>query len=192
MKATDLLEKQHRRAEACFKKLEAGKGDPAPVLKQLADELTAHMMIEETIFYPAIRRVDEDMVFESFEEHAIASFALARLLSCEPTDQRFQARVTALKELIEHHVEEEEEELFPAVEKKIAGDALEELGAEMKAAFDAQVARGYESILTRRAPVSPTDKAASKEAHKTEAQIERDEAPASERRRASTKRRKAA
>lgn len=165
MKATDLLEKQHRRAEAAFKKLEAGKSDPAPILQQLADELTAHMVIEEKLFYPAVRKLDEDMVFESFEEHAIASFALARLLSCEPDDPRFKARVVALKELIEHHVEEEEEELFPKVDAKMDESANQQLGAEMKTLFDDQVALGWASVL-KRAPTSASDKAAGKEAEK--------------------------
>lgn len=165
MKATDLLEKQHRRAEAAFKKLEAGKSDPAPILQQLADELTAHMVIEEKLFYPAVRKLAEDMVFESFEEHAIASFALARLLSCDADDPRFKARVVALKELIEHHVEEEEEELFPKVDAKMDEAANERLGAQMKAVFDDQVALGWATVL-KRAPASASDKGAQKEAEK--------------------------
>ena len=168
MKATALLEKQHRRVEAAFKKLEAGKSDPRPILEQLANELTAHMVIEEKLFYPATRAFDEDMVFESFEEHAVASFALARLLACDPKDKRFQARVVALKELIEHHVEEEEEDLFPKVDKKMDEQAHEQLGLQMKTVFDDQVQLGWETVL-KRAPMSGTDTAAQREARKESA-----------------------
>jgi iron-sulfur cluster repair protein YtfE (RIC family) len=177
MNATDLLEKQHRRAEAAFKKILSEKGDPTPVLHQLADELVAHMVIEEKLFYPAIRTVDEDLVFESFEEHAIASLALVRALEIDHDDPRFLARVTVLSELIEHHVEEEEEELFPKVNKKLDEQALRDLGKEMQALFDEQVAAGHEAVLAKRAPKSPTDKAATKEAGKDEAAIERAELP---------------
>lgn len=186
MKATTLLEKQHRRVEAAFKKLTSGKEDVAPVLQQLADELTAHMVIEEQIFYPAVRALDEAMVFESFEEHAIASFALARLLECDATDLRFLARVTALKELIEHHVKEEETELFPKVDKKLAEEANQALGARMKVAFDEQVGLGHAAVLPRRAPRSTTDKAAAKEAERAE------DEPTTERRRIAAKTKKKA
>ena len=147
MKATDLLEKQHRNVEAIFKQLEAGKTDPTPLLEQLSDALAAHMAIEQDIFYPAVRAIDEDLVMEAFEEHSIAELGLKRLLATDPEDPSFAARVTTCKELIEHHVEEEEEELFPKVEKKLGAAKLEEMGAVMKARFDAIEAAGFRSAV---------------------------------------------
>ena len=117
MNATSLLQAQHRKVEALFKKLEGGRSDPAPLLEELANSLAAHMAIEQDIFYPAIKEADADLINEAFEEHAVAELALKRLLATDPEAEEFQARVTTLKELIEHHVEEEEEELFPKVEK---------------------------------------------------------------------------
>jgi hemerythrin-like domain-containing protein len=149
MKATNLLEKQHRKVEAIFKKLESGRSAPAPLLRELADSLAAHMAIEQEIFYPAIRSLKEDLVAESFEEHAVAELALKRLLSTAPSGDSFEAKVTTLKELIQHHVEEEEDDLFPAVEKKIEAARLETLGNEMKAAFDAALARGFEALVPK-------------------------------------------
>jgi len=132
MNATSMLKSQHRKVEALFKKLESGRSEPAPVLEELANSLAAHMAIEQEIFYPAIKEVDSDMVNESYEEHSLAEVALKRLLATDPEDEAFQARVTALKELIEHHVEEEEQELFPEVEKALGEDTLSNLGKAMK------------------------------------------------------------
>ncbi|WP_441291009.1 hemerythrin domain-containing protein [Sorangium sp. KYC3313] len=147
MKATSLLEKQHRKVESLFKQLESGRSDPALVLAELANELAAHMAIEQETFYPAVQQIKEDLILESFEEHAIAELALKRLLSTSPEDLSFKARVTTLKELIQHHVEEEEKELFPAVEKAVDEKRLAELGRSMKAEFEQRLAEGYEALL---------------------------------------------
>jgi len=93
MKATSLLGKQHRKVLAALKKLAAGRAEAGPLLAEIATELTAHMTIEQDIFYPAVREVDKDMVLESFEEHAIAELALKRLLASAPNDQAFTAKV---------------------------------------------------------------------------------------------------
>ena len=61
MNATSLLERQHRKVEALFKKLESGRSDPEPVLEELANSLAAHMAIEQDIFYPAIKSVAPDL-----------------------------------------------------------------------------------------------------------------------------------
>lgn len=147
MKATSLLEKQHRKVEGIFKKLESRKGDSSALLHELADDLAAHMAIEQQIFYPAIRSLKEDLVAESFEEHAVAELALKRLLATSPTAPSFIAKVTTLKELIEHHVEEEEGDLFPTVEKKMDETRLLELGKRMKAAFDTALQQGFEKLV---------------------------------------------
>jgi hemerythrin-like domain-containing protein len=146
MKATSLLEDQHRKVEALFEKLESGGADRA-VLDELANSLAAHMAIEQDIFYPAIKEVDSDLVNESFEEHSIAEVALKRLLATDSDDDSFEARVTALKELIEHHVEEEEEELFPAVEKALSAETLEKLGKVMSRRFEEVLSAGFESAV---------------------------------------------
>lgn len=149
MNATSLLERQHRKVEALFKKLTSGRSDPEPVLEELANSLAAHMAIEQDIFYPAIKSVAPDLVNESYEEHSLAEVALKRLLATDPENEAFQARVTALKELIEHHVEEEEEELFPKVQKKLDEETLERLGKTMKRTFDEVVAGGFDAAVPR-------------------------------------------
>jgi iron-sulfur cluster repair protein YtfE (RIC family) len=150
MKATTLLEKQHRKVEAIFKKIESAKPTGAPALvTELANDLVGHMVIEQEIFYPAAKQVKTDLVLESYEEHALAAHGLKRLVEAAPDDESFHAKVTALKELIEHHVEEEEKDLFPKVEKALGQEAIEALGKKMKTRFDEVVESGYEKVLAR-------------------------------------------
>lgn len=162
MKATDLLEQQHRKVKALFKKLESGRGDAAALLRELADDLAAHMAIEHELFYPAVIGLDEVMVNESFEEHALGEIALKRLLASDPEDESFKAKVTAARELIEHHVQEEEEELFPKAEKSIDEDRLKALGKEMKARFTELLDLGHEEILPRGSSKTAADPASQK------------------------------
>ena len=74
------------------------------------------MQIEEKMFYPAVKELKtkkaEEMVLEAYEEHAVVKLVLAELPKVDPEDERFEAKMTVLQELIEHHVEEEEEEMF--------------------------------------------------------------------------------
>ncbi|AGP40727.1 hypothetical protein SCE1572_43335 [Sorangium cellulosum So0157-2] len=154
-----MLEKQHRKVESIFKQLESGKAEPAPLLAELANELAAHMAIEQESFYPAVRQIKEDLILESYEEHAIAELALKRLLATDPEDISFKARVTTLKELIQHHVKEEEEELFPKVEEAVDEKRLMELGKELKAEFEQRLAEGYEALLPAGYKKTSADKA---------------------------------
>jgi hypothetical protein len=114
-------------------------------MKKVADELVAHMVIEEHIFYPRIRELMKDVIEESFEEHAVARFELARLMTARGEDKK--ARATVLKELIEHHVKEEEEEMFPKVKKEVSKEELESLGARMESVFTRAVAAGLERLV---------------------------------------------
>jgi hemerythrin-like domain-containing protein len=149
MKATDLLEKQHRKVEAIFRKLEGGRVEPEPLLIELANNLAAHMAIEQEIFYPAVAKVDEDMVSEAYEEHSLAEVAIKRLLETDTEHEAFKARVIAAKELIQHHVEEEEQELFKKVRKALKDEQLEQLGKAMKSRFDEVYAAGFENAVPK-------------------------------------------
>lgn len=149
MLATKLLEKQHRKVEGIFAKLEKRSGDAEKLVTELANDLAGHMAIEQEIFYPAVFGVDHDQVLEAYEEHAIAEVALKRLLSADSESDEFIARVVTLKELIQHHVKEEEEELFPKVEKEMDEERLEALGAQMQKQFERVVKAGFESAVPR-------------------------------------------
>jgi hemerythrin superfamily protein len=143
MKATDLLKTQHRKVEVLFDRIDSEDVDSENSIRELTANLAAHMAIEEIIFYPAVKAMKENLILESFEEHDVARFAIRNLLATPPDAENFSARVNTLRELIEHHVAEEEEELFPDVEDAIDEDQLETMGKEMKLAFDKLVVQGF-------------------------------------------------
>ena len=147
MKATALLKKQHRTVERILDRLEDGSTEWASDLTELANNMAAHMAIEQDLFYPAAKEIDSTLVTESYEEHAIAELALKRLLATTGDDPTFSAKVTALKNIFENHVEEEEEELFPEVDEKMEPEELNTLADEMSAAFDEAMEEGYKSLL---------------------------------------------
>ena len=145
--ATDLLVHHHRLVETLFERLESSKKGFDGTLKELANDLAAHISIEERLFYPAVRRVDPEIILEGLEEHAMGRFALRRLLGTRASDKEVKTRLKALKELMTTHHHEEERELFPAVRRRMSDAVLEKLGAKMKALFDADVKRGHEAVL---------------------------------------------
>jgi hemerythrin superfamily protein len=137
MNATDMLKKQHREVKALFG--EAKKAAPAKrrkVMDEITEKLSAHMTIEEDIFYPAVRALDtkkvNEIVPEAYEEHHVVKLVIAELPDVDLADEKFEAKVTVLSELIEHHVEEEEEEMFK-VAQKLGAERLTELAREMEA-----------------------------------------------------------
>ena len=149
MDATQLLTKQHRKVEGIFRKLERKNPDAQALVTELANDLAGHMAIEQELFYPAIHEVDESLVLESYEEHALAEMALKRLLATDPDDIAWKARVTALKELIMHHVEEEEKELFPKVQKALDEETMRTLTKQMRARLTEVVGEGFEAAVPR-------------------------------------------
>lgn len=150
MKATELLKKQHREVKALFRSAKkAAPEDRREILDEIATKLAHHMHIEETIFYPAVAELGtkktEEMVPEAYEEHHVATLVLNEFPELDPDDERFEAKMTVLDELIEHHVEEEEKEMFPAAEK-LGAERLKELGAEMEAVPVGETALGDDDV----------------------------------------------
>lgn len=150
MKATDLLERQHKEVKTLFKKIEnAGNREKAQLFEQLATNLVAHDVIERELFYPACEEAMgmTDILGESLVEHGTAEFGLYQADRALGDDD-FDYKVTVLKELIVHHADEEEKELFPKVKKAIGSEELEELGVQMEQRFAEVKEQGdYRSIL---------------------------------------------
>jgi len=146
MNATELLKRQHREVKGLFRALKNARDARGrrAAMEKIATQLSAHMRIEEDIFYPALQDIGtkkaEEMVPEAYEEHHVASLVLVELPDVDPKDERFEAKMTVLEELIEHHVEEEEKDLFKLAEK-LGAERLIELGEEMKDAFEVEVAK---------------------------------------------------
>lgn len=135
--AISLLINDHKDVKAMFKKF-AGLTDRSTVgKKKIADQichaLTLHAQLEEEIFYPAVRTVikDDDLMDEALVEHAAAKELIAEIEGMDPGDDLYDAKVHVLSEQIDHHVREEEDEMFPKVRKTILD--LVELGDEMNA-----------------------------------------------------------
>ena len=134
MNAIDLLKQQHREVEELFKKIDkAGPEEKEKLFDELADSLAVHAAIEEQHFYPATKDArTEDLLEQAVEEHLSVKRIIADLLEMEPDDAQFDAKIKVLQEQVEHHVEEEEQELFPKVQKLHSKDELEDLGVLME------------------------------------------------------------
>jgi hemerythrin-like domain-containing protein len=140
MDAIKVLKQDHRKVEQLFAELEA-LGERAlksrgKLMAKICQELKTHAELEETIFYPAFRQEaeDEDTVLEAFEEHHVVKFLIAELETLDPGHERFMAKATVLKELVQHHVEEEEGEMFPEALEALGKDEIQALGDRIEAA----------------------------------------------------------
>ncbi|HEV8712376.1 MAG TPA: hemerythrin domain-containing protein [Candidatus Binatia bacterium] len=141
MNVTRLLEKDHTTVKELFKQFEKA-GDRAyqkkqAIFEQINHELKAHAQVEEDIFYPAVKqlRAEEvkDLVREAIEEHKIVKALLEEIAAMSAQEEQYDAKVTVLKESVEHHVKEEEGEMFPTATKHLSTERLEELGTEIAA-----------------------------------------------------------
>lgn len=154
MDAIDMLIEDHRTIQDLFSKFEelterAEKGQ-TELVERITRELVQHAAIEEQIFYPAVRAAIPDVdldVREGLEEHHVAERLLADLEKMDATDERYRPKALVLIESTRHHIEEEEQELFPVVRKQMDADARRELGDAM--------ATAKEQAPTRPHPHSP-------------------------------------
>jgi len=159
MNAIKLLKQQHREVEALFKQLEKAKSarPRQKAFEQIADKLAVHATIEERHFYPSVkRRQTEDALLEAVEEHLGVKRVIADLLELDGNDETFEAKAKVLKDLVEHHVEEEEKELFPKVQKLLDADELEAIGEQMASTMEDLMENGN----PRDAVPSETERAA--------------------------------
>jgi hemerythrin superfamily protein len=141
--AVALLKADHRAVEKLFGQFEKA-GDESrkeQLAEQICMELRVHTQIEEEIFYPASREFlkDDEIVNEAIVEHQAAKDLIAEIEGMDASDEMFDAKVTVLKEMIEHHVEEEEKEYFPQLQKS---------DMDLKA-FGAQLAERKGELMTQ-------------------------------------------
>jgi iron-sulfur cluster repair protein YtfE (RIC family) len=145
MNAFELLKQDHQKVSGIFEKLEPtterGVKTREELFAQLKQELDIHARIEETIFYPAIKEAKEtrDITLEAYEEHNVVKQLLAELDELSKDDETWGAKLKVLKENVEHHVEEEEEEMFPSAKEVLSPAQIEELGARMEASKKEQL-----------------------------------------------------
>lgn len=137
MNALDLLMEDHQKVSQLFEQAEGTENEKKKqqLFEQIKTELETHTHIEETIFYPALQEEEElkDMVLEAFEEHKQVKTLLREISNLSDGSEKFDAKLKVMKENVEHHVEEEESEMFPKVEQFLDETQLEELGQQMEA-----------------------------------------------------------
>jgi iron-sulfur cluster repair protein YtfE (RIC family) len=130
-----MLKQDHQKAAAMMDQIESAGGEPSvkATFNQLKQALTLHTQIEETIFYPALRNNDEtsDQISESFDEHQEVKDLLADLSGLQAGNKEFMSLMADLRASVEHHVEEEENELFPKAQEILGDSRLQEMGQQM-------------------------------------------------------------
>lgn len=150
LNALDLLIEQHAKVDQLIAELEdADEGAGMAIerkrflFQELADNIAAHSTIEEQLFYPAVRaKQTQEILLESTEEHLSIKRVLADLLDTEVDDARFDAKLAVLKEQLDHHAHEEEEQvLFPKLQRMMTEEELAALGGEMLALFERLMAQ---------------------------------------------------
>jgi hemerythrin superfamily protein len=149
MDAIALLVRDHKEVEQLFRQFEKlterAQKSKQKIVAKIIRELAVHAAIEEMLFYPAVRtaalkansrslKEAADTVLESLEEHHVVKWTLSELEKMKPEEERFDAKVQVLMESVRHHVEEEQEELFPKVRKLFDAEVLEQLGERMQKA----------------------------------------------------------
>lgn len=133
--AIQLLKADHQEVKELFEEFESATASASKVklAAKICSALQVHTTIEEEIFYPAAREAldDDDLLDEAAVEHQSAKDLIAQIESGEPGEDMWEAKVKVLSEYINHHVKEEESELFPEVKK--ADLDLKELGTQLSA-----------------------------------------------------------
>jgi hypothetical protein len=135
--ATHILAADHRKVEQLFEDFEKAGGEDRKrkIAAQICTELKVHAQIEEEIFYPALRgKIEDDLLNEALVEHDGAKVLINEIEAGGPDEQFYDAKVTVLKEQIEHHVKEEEKERDNMFQQARAAEVdLDALGEQMLA-----------------------------------------------------------
>lgn len=140
MNVYDLLKEDHKKVAAIFEKLEPtterALKTREELFNKLNSELEVHTAVEEKILYPVLKKAAEtrDITFEAFEEHHVIKELLEELSTTPKDTEEWTAKLAVLKENVEHHVEEEEGEMFKKARKILTDKEADELGAQMEAA----------------------------------------------------------
>jgi len=141
MDAIQLLKADHKKVRELLDDLAGttarGAKTRATLLGKITTELEVHTKIEDEIFYPAFKEAgekngDSQMVFEAYEEHrAVGDLVLPDLNKTPPGSEQFSGRAKVLKELVEHHIEEEEGDMFPRAKALMSKEQLKTLGDKL-------------------------------------------------------------
>ena len=166
--ALTLIKSDHREVDALFAEALADGATPAKqrsLAAKITKALTAHANMEEALFYPALRKAggtkERDSVLEAAEEHAVVKDLIAKIERITGRDETLEAKLTVLKELVHHHVGEEEGEIFGEARKALGEDRLQKLGEEMQR-FKERALRAAGARPARRGAAAKKKKAVAK------------------------------
>jgi hemerythrin superfamily protein len=125
----EILKKDHEEVKQLFSQIEKGGANKEKLFSQIQQELKVHMDAEEKFFYPALEKHPEakEKVLEGYEEHHVAKTAITEIAKVSPSNERWKAKVSVLKELIDHHVQEEEKELFKMAKKALDENEIKQI-----------------------------------------------------------------
>jgi len=138
MNAIELLKADHEKVSEIFEKLEdtteSDEKTRTELFTKLKQELDLHAHVEETIFYPVLKKAEEtrDITMEGIQEHHVVKVLLGELNSMKAGSEVWTAKLKVLQENVEHHVEEEEDDMFKSARQVLSKERLEELGAQME------------------------------------------------------------
>jgi hypothetical protein len=137
MNAFQLLKEDHQTVDSIMQQIEPtterAEKTRTELYARLREELDIHTKIEESIFYPSIKQAAEtrEIVLEGFEEHHVVKMLLKELDSMPVDTEQWKAKFTVLKENVEHHVEEEEGEMFQKAREVLDEEQIDQLGEQM-------------------------------------------------------------
>jgi TolA-binding protein len=128
----DLLKEDHDRVKGLFEQIEDSEDDAESreeLFSQIREDLEIHMEGEETYLYPALEEHEDtkELALEAYEEHHVAKTVLSEVIELDQEDERWKAKMKVLKELIEHHIQEEEGELFKLTKKVLPKETIQEI-----------------------------------------------------------------
>jgi hemerythrin-like domain-containing protein len=139
--AISILKRDHQRVRQLLRRLENTTDRAATqrkeLLSEIENEVKVHTTVEEEIFYPAFKEAvrsksHKEIYFEAIEEHHVVDLVMPEIKSTDTTSEQFGAKAKVLKDLIEHHAEEEETEMFPKARKAMTPGKLVELGKRIQ------------------------------------------------------------
>lgn len=188
--ALTLLHQDHEMVNGLFERAldeDAPAAQRRSAIAEICEALTVHAKMEESLFYPALRRAgkseERDSVLEAGEEHGMVKDMVAKIKRSQGRDETLKAKVTVLKEMVQHHVREEESTIFDEA-RRVMGNKLQALGEEMQR-FKERAQRP----AARRTAATRTTSPARKTAGGRKSTAKRSESRASTTRRKTTKRR---
>jgi hemerythrin-like domain-containing protein len=164
MDAFNLLKADHRKVEDLFSELESASGQAKMrVFEQIKTELELHTHIEETIFYPALEEPKQthELTLEAYEEHDVVKKLLQQLSRAKSPTDEWEAQAKVLQENVEHHVEEEENELFKKAKAVLSEDDIETLGEQMESEKQRQQRTGSKAASGKKSAKKSASKSQS-------------------------------